>query len=82
MNSNHRSLNYKIQVRGKIPAAWMDAFADLTCEEETDACGQATSLTGLFADPAALQGVLNNLTMLGLILISVECLNDCQANSK
>jgi hypothetical protein len=81
MNSNH-SLHYEIRVRGKIPAAWMDAFADLTCTEQTDACGQVTRLVGEFADPAALQGILNNLTMLGMNLISVECRNDCQACSR
>ena len=80
MNSNHHTFTYEILVRGKIPAAWMDAFADLTCEERKDACGQVTHLTGPFADPAALQGVLNNLTMLGLMLISLKCLNDCQKN--
>ena len=79
MNSNHPHLMYEIQVRGKIPAAWMDAFADLTCEVRKDACGQVTYLTGYFADPAALQGVLNNLTMLGLMLISLKCLNESPA---
>jgi hypothetical protein len=81
MNSNH-SLYYEIRVRGHIPAAWMDTFADLTCTEQADYCGQVTCLAGSFTDPAALQGILNSLAMLRMILISVECKNGCQSNSR
>jgi hypothetical protein len=78
MNPTPKPLNYLIRIRGHIPACWIEAFADLHIDNELDACGAVTRLRGVFDDSAALQGVLNNLYMLGLPLISVEALDECQ----
>jgi hypothetical protein len=72
MNPTINPLTYLIRVRGQIPVCWIEAFADLSIENEVDACGAVSRLSGVFKDSAALQGVLNNLYMLGLPLISVE----------
>jgi hypothetical protein len=77
MKSMNANLTYQIRVRGQIPTAWSDAFADLDPVQVDDAFGPITVLYGDFADSAALQGVLNNLYMLGLVLISVDCQNGC-----
>ncbi len=78
MNPTHDPISYQIRVRGKIPASWIEVFANLRIEKETDACGEVSRLSGVFDDRAALQGVLNNLYTLGLALISVEAQNECQ----
>jgi len=78
MNQNLKSLTYQIRVRGQIPACWIEAFADLHIVKEVDACGAVSQLSGVFNDSGALQGVLNNLYMLGLPLISVVVQNECQ----
>lgn len=82
MNEMMKPLIYQIRVRGRIPEAWIDAFADLNITVNVDPGGWITRLSGEFSDPAALQGGLNNLYMLGLTLISVECANDCQPDSE
>ena len=79
MNATPGPLTYQILVRGQIPACWIEAFADLHIEKEEDACGTVSLLRGVFADNAALHGVLNNLYMLGLTLISVEAQKECPA---
>lgn len=66
-------LTYHIKVRGRIPEAWLDAFLDLEIAVSEQAGIIITCISGRFSDPAALQGILNNLYMLGLTLISVEC---------
>ena len=78
MNANQRPLTYHIRVRGQIPSCWIEAFADLHIETEEDVCGTVSLLRGVFDDNAALHGILNNLYMLGLSLISVEAQKKCQ----
>jgi hypothetical protein len=68
---------YQIKVRGRIPPTWAEAFSDLVIAEHADECGWVTQFTGAFADQAALQGLLNNLYTLGLVLVTLERLNDC-----
>jgi hypothetical protein len=77
MKSMNANLTYQIRVRGLIPTAWSDAFTDLDPVQVDDGIGPITVLHGDFEDSAALQGVLNNLCMLGLVLISVDCQNCC-----
>jgi len=76
------NLVYQIKVCGQIPDAWGEAFADLEPEEKAHANGVITILHGTFEDTAALQGVLNNLCMLGLVLISIDSPNECLSVSK
>ncbi len=45
-------------------------------ETEQGDTGRVTVLTGQLADQAALLGILNQLNMLGLPLLSVELLDD------
>ncbi len=78
MKPKYMNLTYQIRVRGQIPEAWNDAFTDLNPVLGHDPCGTITILCGVFEDPAALQGVLNNLCMLGMTLISVDCQDNCQ----
>ena len=81
MKESFQTITYHICVRGRIPESWKDAFADLHLEFGKDECGVLTHILGKFSDPSALQGVLNNLYMLGLVLISVECQHECPARS-
>jgi hypothetical protein len=73
MKDTFQTFTYQIRVRGQIPTAWKDVFSSLDLTQEDDAGGTVTSLRGNFADLSALQGVLSNLCMLGLVLISVDC---------
>jgi hypothetical protein len=78
MNCKQQTFTYSIRIRGKIPLAWIDVFSDLTIENGEDKCGLFTQLSGEFSDQAALQGVLNHIYNLGLSLIALERLNECQ----
>ena len=78
MNSTQQPITYQICVRGQIPSCWIEAFANLHIINELDACRAVSKLSGVFADSAALQGVLNNLSNLGLPLISVEAQDECR----
>jgi hypothetical protein len=81
MKDSFQTISYRICVRGRIPRSWSEAFADLHIDQEKDACGELTWLSGNFSDPAALQGILNNLCMLGLVLIAVDCQGECPEKS-
>ena len=80
MIPNQKPLTYHIRVRGQIPSHWLEAFSNLAIEKKNDAHGIISQLSGEFDDSAALQGVLNNLYSLGLALISVEAVCDCQSD--
>jgi hypothetical protein len=78
MRTQPQAFIYSIRVRGMIPEAWKEAFADLAMDIGQDDCGTFTQLQGQFADLAALQGVLNNVYNLGLILISIKRMDECR----
>jgi hypothetical protein len=65
------SILYQIRVKGHLDetlAGWFDGFA-ISNQEDGDAL-----LTGLMQDQAALHGILNRISSLGLTLISVNAI--------
>jgi hypothetical protein len=66
---------YQIKVPGELDEGWSDWAGKMTIAVERQG-GQppVTTLTGVVADQAALQGLLRRLYSLGLPLVSVVCL--------
>jgi hypothetical protein len=64
-------VSYEIRVAGRLGKTFRSAFPDLRVR----ARGGDTILSGVFADRAALYGVLAQLEMLGLELIEVRRLS-------
>jgi hypothetical protein len=60
---------YQIRVKGHLDAAWADWFEGLTITNQED--GKAM-LSGSLPDQAALHGILNRISSLGLSLVSVN----------
>jgi hypothetical protein len=64
---------YEIKVPGCLDEDWAEWFEGMTITVETGDDGPAIStLTGIVADEAALQGLLSRLYALGLRLLSVK----------
>ena len=64
---------YEIRVNGHLDGGWADWFGGLAVANYEN--GEAT-LTGYLPDQAALHGVLNRISNLGLTLVSVNALPD------
>ncbi len=65
---------YQIKVPGHLDESWSDWAGGMTITLESGDDGPpVTTLTGVVADQAALQGLLRRLYSLGLPLISVNC---------
>jgi hypothetical protein len=65
---------YQIKVPGHLDESWSDWAGGMTIAVESEGDGPpVTTLTGVVADQAALQGLLRRLYSLGLPLISVNC---------
>jgi hypothetical protein len=62
-------IRVQIRVRDHLDPSWQDRFGGLRIEQQE---GGATLLAGLLPDQAALQGVLLQITRLGLVLLSLE----------
>lgn len=60
---------FQIRIRGHLDDTWMDLFESLTLSNLDDG---DSLLSGTLPDQAALQGVLNRISRLGLTLISVN----------
>jgi hypothetical protein len=60
---------YQIRLKGHLDSTWADWFDGLTVSNRDD--GEAL-LSGHLQDQAALHGVLNRISNLGLTLISVN----------
>ena len=71
-------LAYQIRIKGHLGHQWTDWFGGLaiTLEDNGD-----TLLTGLVADQAALHGLLRKVRDLGMVLLSVICMQPGQANA-
>jgi hypothetical protein len=71
---------YQIKVPGELDKSWSDWAGGMTIavESEGDA-PPVTTLTGIVADQAALQGLLRRLYSVGLPLISVVCVEQIDA---
>jgi hypothetical protein len=64
---------YEIRVKSHLESAWADWFDGLAISNLDN--GEAT-LSGTLPDQAALHGVLNRISNLGLTLVSVNAFND------
>jgi len=66
---------YQIKVPGHLADSWSDWAGGMTITLENEDDGLlVTTMTGVVADQAALQGLLRRLYSLGLPLISVNCI--------
>jgi hypothetical protein len=68
-----KNIQYQIRVKGHLDDTWADWFEGLTFTNEAN--GEAVIL-GSLPDQAALQGILNRISSLGLTLISVNSINE------
>ena len=66
-----KSAIYEIVVKGKLDSRWSRWFADLRIIPQPDGC---SLITGPIVDQAALYSVISRLRDLGLVLISVQCI--------
>jgi hypothetical protein len=65
---------YEIRVPGQLDPSWSDWAGGMAIAVENEGKGPpVTTLTGVVADQAALQGLLRRLYSLGLPLLSVIC---------
>ena len=75
-----RPATYQIKVQGHLDHRWSDWFGGMTITFEGGGGGSPiTTLTGIVADQAALQGMLRALYTLGLPVCSVICIESGDA---
>lgn len=67
-----KPLVYRIRVKGHLDSTWSDWFEGLTVSNLE---GGEAILVGPLPDQAALQGVLNQISNLGMTLISLHSVN-------
>lgn len=70
--SLEQSAVYQIQVQGMISQGWLDYLDGLEITVDGKDGWAITTLTGSMIDQAALNGLLQKLYTLGLVLIKVE----------
>jgi hypothetical protein len=63
---------YEIQVQGLISQHWMQYFEGFFTTVTGEDGWAVTILTGQVVDQAALQGILQHLYTLGLVLLSIK----------
>jgi hypothetical protein len=73
------NIPYEIKIKGYLEEYWSDWLGGL--EINHDAQGNSL-LTGIIADQAALHGILAQIRDLGLILISINPQNECDAEQE
>ncbi len=64
--------DYEIRVQGLIGRGWLDYFDDMHTTVEGEDGWAITTLTGCMKDQAMLQGLLQKLYNLGLVLLKIE----------
>jgi hypothetical protein len=75
MNQASQTADYRIIVEGVLDPVWFECLGGLEITEQRQPGSPVvTRLEGRLVDQSALQGVLDMLFMLGLRLITVECL--------
>lgn len=62
---------YEIRVQGLISHRWLEIFKGMQITVEGEDGWAVTTLEGCIVDQAALQGILQQLYTLGLVLFSV-----------
>lgn len=70
---------YEIKIAGHLEDRWTDWFEGLTFMHESDG---TTTLSGPIKDQTALRGILNHISDLGLVLISVQSGNSGKKRSE
>lgn len=70
---------YEIKIAGHLEDRWTDWFQGLTFTHESDG---TTTLSGPIKDQTALRGILNHISDLGLVLISVQSVNSGKKRSE
>lgn len=69
---------YEITVRGKIDSTCFCGIEEMSPSYQTEEDGAInTILSGLLEDQAALNGVLNTISLLQLTIVSVVRIGDC-----
>jgi len=63
---------YTIEIQGQIDENWLSYFDGLEIEVVGQGRSAITTITGCLIDQAALQGILQHLYGLGLVLLRVE----------
>jgi hypothetical protein len=66
---------YIVQVQGVINETWLDYFDEMEMTVDGEDGWAITTFTGTIQDQSALQGLLQNLYNLGLVLLKVERIN-------
>ena len=71
-----QSIEYQIEIQGRLEERWSGWFDDMNITVKSDASGPTvTVLCGMVADQAALHGLLNRIRDLGIPLLSVQLVN-------
>jgi len=73
------SLHYQIRIKGQLDMHWSAWFGGLTITHDADG---NTLLEGLVADHAALYGLISKARDLGLLLLSVNGLEERPSKGK
>jgi len=63
---------YQLQVQGMISEHWLGYFDEMKISVEGEDGTAITTLIGQIVDQAALQGMLQKIYTLGLVLVKVE----------
>ena len=63
---------YQIQLQGMISQHWLNYFDEMRISVEGEDGTAITTLIGQIVDQAALQGMLQKIYTLGLVLLKVE----------
>ena len=69
---------YQIRIQGHLSSEWTDWFEGLSISLEDNG---ETLLSGPVVDQAALHGLLRKVRDLGMVLLSVICMQPGQANA-
>jgi hypothetical protein len=73
-----QALIYQIRIQGHLSSEWTDWFEGLSISLEDNG---ETLLSGPVVDQAALHGLLRKVRDLGMVLLSVMCMQPGQANA-
>jgi hypothetical protein len=69
----NRPGTYRMEVRGQLDASWSDWFDDFAVTPQD---GGSTILVGQIEDQSALYGLIARIGNLGLLLLSVQRMED------
>lgn len=58
----------EIRIKGKLEQSWTEWFDMMTIASETD----VTVISGLVSDQAALQGLIEKISFLGMTIVSIS----------